>query len=241
MVVQQAQGDARRLLNMLEVILGLQPKQPLDVPALETLLATKLALFDKGGDWHYNLISALHKSVRGSDADAALYYLARMLAGGADGLYIARRLVRMAVEDIGLADPQALPQALAAQQTFALLGTPEGELALAQTTLYLALSPKSNAVYTSFKAAQTVAEKTTSLPPPLTILNAPTALMAQQGYGADYQYDHDAPDAFSGQHYWPDNLAPQQFYHPVERGYERELSKRLAYFSRLRHARQNTR
>ena len=185
-------------------------------------------------DGHYNLISALHKSVRGSDPDAALYYLCRMLDAGEDRLFIARRLVRMAVEDIGLADPDAVHQALAAKDTFDFLGSPEAELALAQATVYLATAPKSNAVYVAYKAAMRAAKQHGSLPPPKHILNAPTSLMEDQGYGDGYQYDHDAPDGFSGQNYFPDAMKRPQFYDPPERGFEREIKKRLAYWEGLR-------
>ena len=193
-----------------------------------------LPLYDKANDGHYNLISALHKSVRGSDPDAALYYLARMLTAGEDRLFLARRLVRMAVEDVGLADPEALKQALAAKDTFDFLGSPEGELALAQATVYIATAPKSNAIYKAFKAAMSKAGETGSLMPPKTILNAPTKLMKTQEYGSGYRYDHDEPEAFSGQNYFPDAMVRQKFYHPVERGFERDLAKRLEYWERLR-------
>jgi len=191
-------------------------------------------LYDKSRDGHYNLISALHKSVRGSDPDAALYWLARMLDGGEDRLYIARRLVRMAIEDIGLADPQALVQALAAKDTFDFLGSPEGDLALAQTAVYLATAPKSNAAYKAFGAAMRAAREGGSLAPPKHILNAPTRLMREEGYGAGYAYDHDTPEAFSGQSYFPDEMRRQQFYDPPGRGFEAEIKKRLEYWAKLR-------
>ena len=191
-------------------------------------------LYDKSRDGHYNLISALHKAVRGSDPDAALYWLARMLDGGEDRLYVARRLVRMAIEDIGLADPQALVQALAAKETFDFLGSPEGELALAQTVVYLATAPKSNAAYVAFGAAMRSAKEHGSLAPPKHILNAPTRLMKQEGYGAGYEYDHSAPEAFSGQNYFPDDMAREQFYAPDGRGFEAELKKRLEHWAKLR-------
>ena len=194
-------------------------------------------LYDKGQDGHYNLISALHKSVRGSDPDAALYYLARMLDAGEQPLYIGRRLVRMAMEDIGLADPQALVVALAAKDAYDYLGSPEGELALAEAAVYLATAPKSNAVYTAFGAATRVAKESGSLVPPKIILNAPTKLMKGEGYGAGYRYDHDEPDAFSGQDYFPDELGRQTFYDPPDRGFEREIRKRLDYWAKLRRER----
>jgi putative ATPase len=191
-------------------------------------------VYDKSQDGHYNLISALHKSVRGSDPDAALYYLARMLDAGENPLYLGRRLVRMATEDIGLADPQALVQALAAWDTYERLGSPEGELTIAQAVVYLATAPKSNALYVGFGAAKQSAKETGSLMPPMHILNAPTKLMKQLGYGAGYDYDHDAEDGFSGQNYFPDTMKRRQFYKPVERGFERDIQKRLEYWQRLR-------
>jgi putative ATPase len=193
-----------------------------------------LPIYDKSQDGHYNLISALHKSVRGSDPDASLYWLARMLAGGEDPLYIARRLMRMAVEDIGLADPQALVQTNAAKEAYDFMGSPEGELALAQATLYLALAPKSNAAYKAFGAASRAAEDGGSLSPPKHILNAPTKLMKQEGYGKDYAYDHNETEAFSGQNYFPDGMQRQSFYTPTTRGFERELTERLDRFAKLR-------
>ena len=201
-------------------------------------MSKRRPLYDKSADGHYNLISALHKSVRGSDPDAALYYLARMLVAGEDPLFLARRLVRMAIEDVGLADPEALQQALAAKDAYDFLGSPEGELALAQAVLYIATAPKSNAVYTAFAAATRKARETGSLAPPKIILNAPTKLMKQQDYGAGYAYDHDQPDGFSGQNYFPDGMAREQFYAPVERGFEREIRKRLDYWAKLRRDRQ---
>jgi putative ATPase len=235
-LLAMADGDGRYFLNLVEEIFAgvAEGSQDVDVAALGKLVAKRLPLYDKANDGHYNLISALHKSVRGSDPDAALYYLARMLTAGEDRLFLARRLVRMAVEDIGLADPSAVTQALAAKDVFDFLGSPEGELALAQATVYLATAPKSNAVYTAFKAAMAKAAETGSLMPPKTILNAPTKLMKQQEYGSGYQYDHDEPDAFSGQNYFPDAMVRQKFYHPVERGFERDLAKRLEYWERLR-------
>ena len=233
-LLDMADGDGRALLNMVEQVAAWPETPPLDLPELTTRLTRRAAQYDKGGDGHYNLISALHKSVRGSDPDAALYWLARMLEGGEDPRYLARRITRMAVEDIGLADPQAQAHCLEAWQIYERLGSPEGELALAQAVIYLALAPKSNAGYAAYKAARRSAKQTGSLMPPKHILNAPTAMMKDQGYGAGYAYDHDAEDGFSGQHYFPDSMARAAFYDPVERGFERELKKRLAYFSKLR-------
>jgi putative ATPase len=207
---------------------------PLDRAALGALVQRRAPLYDQSRDGHYNLISALHKAVRGSDPDAALYWLARMLDGGEDRLYIARRLVRMAIEDIGLADPQALVQALAAKDTFDFLGSPEGELALAQAVVYLATAPKSNAAYLAFGAAMRSAKEHGSLPPPKHLLNAPTRFMQQQGYGAGYEYDHGTPEAFSGQNYFPDGMSRAQFYDPPGRGLEAEIKQRLAHWARLR-------
>jgi putative ATPase len=229
-----ADGDGRYLLNMAEELYRLPPGPPLDNAGLAGALQRRAPLYDKAQEGHYNLISALHKSLRGSDTDAALYWLARMLAGGEDPRYIARRLVRFAVEDIGLADPDALPQAIAAWEAYERLGSPEGELAIAQCVIYLGTAPKSNAAYRGFSMARTAAEETGSLMPPKHILNAPTRLMKRLGYGKDYAYDHDAPDAFSGQNYFPDGMARQSFYRPVERGFEREIRKRLDYWSKLR-------
>jgi putative ATPase len=230
-----ADGDGRYLLNMAEQLLALPEETPrLDTAELSELLARRAALYDKDREEHYNLISALHKSLRGSDADAALYWYARMLVGGEDPRYIARRLVRFAVEDIGMADPQALPQALAAWEAYERLGSPEGELAIAQAVVYLGTAPKSNALYTAIGAAQRAARGTGSLMPPAHILNAPTKLMKQLGYGAGYEYDHEAEDAFSGQNYFPDGMARDAFYRPRPRGFEREIAKRLAYWAKLR-------
>ena len=235
-----ADGDGRYFLNLIEEIFATGPggTEPLNSEALGKAVSKRLPLYDKAVDGHYNLISALHKSVRGSDPDAALYYLARMLTAGEDPLFIARRLVRMANEDIGLADPEAVKQALAAKDVYDFLGSPEGELALAQATVYLATAPKSNALYTAFKAAMNAAKETGSVAPPKIILNAPTKLMKQQEYGSGYQYDHDQPEAFSGQNYFPDSLGRQEFYKPVERGFEREVKKRLDYWDKLRRDRQ---
>lgn len=236
---EMADGDGRALLNLIEQVAAWKTEKPLDVDALTTRLMRRAAKYDKGGDEHYNLISALHKSVRGSDPDAALYWFARMLTGGEDPRYLARRITRMAVEDIGLADPQAQAQCLDAWQTYERLGSPEGELALAQAVTYLALAPKSNAAYVAYKAAMALAKKSGSAPPPKHILNAPTSMMKEQGYGAGYAYDHDAEDGFSGQNYFPDNVKRPALYVPVERGFERELKKRLDYFSKLRSQRKS--
>ena len=237
-----ADGDGRTALNLAEDILSSVEAghEPLDVASLTDLVQRRAPLYDKSRDGHYNLISALHKSVRGSDPDAALYWLCRMLDGGEDRLFIARRLVRMAVEDIGLADPQAVQQALAAKDTFDFLGSPEGELALAQATIYLATAPKSNGAYVAYKSAMKAAKAHGSVAPPKHILNAPTSLMADEGYGAGYQYDHDAPDGFSGQSYFPDTFKERPtFYDPPERGFEREIRKRLAYWEGLRKRRES--
>jgi len=227
-----ADGDGRYVLSMAEQVLD--QGQALDTATLLELVQRRAPLYDKADDAHYNLISALHKSVRGSDADAALYWFARMLAGGEHPEYVARRMTRMAVEDIGLADPQALPACVAAWETYERLGSPEGELALAQALIYLATAPKSNAAYTAFGAAQSAARETGSLMPPKHILNAPTRLMKQQGYGAGYEYDHDAAEGFSGQDYFPEGMPRRRFYEPAERGFEREIRKRLEYWDRLR-------
>ena len=229
-----ADGDGRYLLNMVEELYALPPGQTLDNAGLAAAVQRRVPLYDKAQEGHYNLISALHKSLRGSDTDAGLYWLARMLAGGEDPRFIARRLVRFAVEDIGLAEPDALPQSIAAWEAYERLGTPEGELALAQCVIYLATAPKSNATYRAFQAAQGAADETGSLMPPKHILNAPTRLMKDLGYGKGYAYDHDAPDAFSGQNYFPDGMARQTFYRPAERGFEREIRKRLDYWAKLR-------
>jgi putative ATPase len=232
-----ADGDGRALLNLIEQVSAWQVDGKLDATALSKRLMKRAATYDKSGDAHYNLISALHKSVRGSDPDAALYWFARMLEGGEDPRYLARRLTRMAVEDIGLAEPQAQAVCLQSWETYERLGSPEGELALAQAVIYLALAPKSNAAYTAYKAARREAKTTGSEPPPKHILNAPTKLMKEQGYGAGYAYDHDAEDGFSGQNYFPDTMTRPTLYAPVERGFERELKKRLDYFARLRASR----
>ena len=262
-----ADGDGRYLLSMVEAIIeatdlhamrsaevaraakrqgsasetsegGASPPS-IDVAALGQLLQQRPPVYDKAQESHYNLISALHKSMRGSDVDAALYWFARMLAGGEDPLYIARRLIRFASEDIGMADPQALVQALAARQTYEILGAPEGELAIAQAVIYLATAPKSNAQYTAFNAAKKAASAHGSLMPPKHILNAPTKLMSELGYGNDYAYDHDVADGFSGQNYFPEAMAREAYYSPVERGFEREIAKRLEYWEKLRAKRRN--
>jgi putative ATPase len=240
-LVNMADGDGRGAINLAEDVFLAEDagaQVPLDREALIALVQRRAPIYDKSQDGHYNLISALHKSVRGSDPDAALYWLARMLAGGEDPLYIARRLVRMAVEDIGLADPNALLQAIAAKDTYDFLGSPEGELALAQTAIYLALAPKSNAAYVAFGGARRAAEEGGSLLPPKHILNAPTRLMKEEGYGKGYAYDHDADEAFSGQNYFPDGVARQSFYAPTPYGFEAELKARLDRFAALRKKRQ---
>ncbi|HUB15258.1 MAG TPA: replication-associated recombination protein A [Acetobacteraceae bacterium] len=234
-----ADGDGRYILNMAEQIAALPADtQPLDPVALSALLARRAALYDKDREEHYNLISALHKSLRGSDPDAALYWFARMLIGGEDPRYIARRLTRFAAEDVGMADPNALTQALAGWETYERLGSPEGELALAQVVVYLGAAPKSNALYTAFGAARAAAKATGSLMPPAHILNAPTRLMQELGYGKGYEYDHETEDAFSGQNYFPDGMARESFYRPRDRGFEREIAKRLEYWERLRRERE---
>lgn len=226
-------GDGRHLLNALENIQTLKEGE-IDLETLCNLTLKKPAGYDRHDDQHYNMISALHKSVRGSDPDAALYYFARMLEGGEDPNYLARRLVRMAVEDVGLADPEALQFALSAWQTYERLGSPEGELALAQVVIYLSLAPKSNATYMAYKKARKRADETSHLSPPKIILNAPTKLMKHQGYGQGYTYDHDTEDGFSGQNYFPDEMPRESYYRPVKRGFEREMEKRLAFFKKLR-------
>lgn len=229
-----ASGDGRYLLGLVESIYAANPAAPLDEEALGKLLQRKFAIYDKSGEGHYNLISALHKSIRGSDPDASLYWFCRMVAGGEDPVYIARRLVRMANEDIGLADPEAIHQATSAAEAYQNLGSPEGELALAQAVVYLALAPKSNALYKAFNTAMKSAHNSNQHNPPKIILNAPTKTMKELGYGDGYQYDHDKPNAFSGQDYFPDSLGRQKFYEPVERGFEREMKKRQSYFDGLR-------
>ncbi len=237
-LVRMADGDGRAALTLAEEVWrAARPGEMFDADALQAIVQRRAPVYDKGQDGHYNLISALHKSVRGSDPDAALYYLARMFDAGEDPLYLGRRLVRMAVEDIGLADPQALTVANAAKDAYDYLGSPEGELAFAQCAVYLAVAPKSNAIYTAFKAATRAAKEHGSLLPPKHILNAPTKLMRQESYGSGYRYDHDEPDAFSGQDYFPEKLGRQAFYDPPDRGFEREIRKRLDYWAKLRRER----
>ena len=237
-LIAMADGDGRFALNLAEEVFLLDASELLDVERLAEVIRRRAPLYDKSQEGHYNLISALHKSVRGSDPDASLYWLARMLEGGEDPRYIARRVARMAVEDVGLADPNALRVALNAWEAFERMGSPEGELALAQAVTYMATAPKSNAAYRAFGAAQRAARESGSLMPPNHILNAPTRLMKDLGYGRGYAYDHDQDDAFSGQTYFPDELPPQLFYEPTERGYERALSERLAEWRRRRQSRQ---
>lgn len=229
-----ADGDGRYLLNMAEQIDALAPAAPLDTAGMADLLQRRAPLYDKSQDGHYNLISALHKALRASDVDAGLYWLARMLDAGEEPLYIVRRLVRFASEDIGLADPNALQQALAAKSAYDFLGSPEGELAIAQATIYLAVAPKSNAAYKAFGAAHRAARETGSLMPPLHSLNAPTRLMKELGYAAGYAYDHDSPEAFSGQDHFPEGMRRQRFYRPSDRGVEARIGERLANWERLR-------
>ena len=230
-----ADGDGRALLGLIEeIVAATSPDEILDPAGLARLVQRRAPIYDKSQDGHYNLISALHKTVRGSDPDAALYYLARMIDAGEDPMYLARRLIRMAVEDIGMADPQALPLAIAAKDAYHMLGSPEGELALAQVVVYLATAPKSNALYNAYNGALALAKKTGSPTPPMAILNAPTKLMKSEGYGEGYIYDHDTPEGFSGQEYFPEKIGRQDFYKPVERGFEREIRKRLEYFEKLR-------
>ncbi len=238
-LVASADGDGRFLLNQAETLYNAQIAEPLDPAALGKFLQRRVAVYDKDRDGHYNLISALHKALRGSDPQASLYYMARMLTAGEEPLYVLRRLVRFASEDIGLADPQALVQCLAAKDAYEFLGSPEGELAIVQACLYLATAPKSNAAYSAQKAAWTSARETGSLSPPTNILNAPTKLMKDIGYGKDYAYDHDAEDGFSGANYWPEGMAPQQYYRPVERGFEREVLKRIEWWEKRRRERKD--
>ncbi|WP_411974515.1 replication-associated recombination protein A [Sulfitobacter faviae] len=233
-LLEMADGDGRALLNLIEQVTAWKDDAPLDKAGLSKRLMRRAAQYDKSGDSHYNLISALHKSMRGSDPDAALYWLGRMLEGGEDPRYLMRRITRMAVEDVGLADPQAQAFCLQAWETYERLGSPEGELAIAQALTYICLAPKSNAVYKAYKGARRLARSTGSEPPPKHILNAPTKLMKDQGYGTGYAYDHDAEDGFSGQNYFPDSMERPSLYEPVERGFERELKKRQDYFAGLR-------
>ena len=237
-LVRMADGDGRAALTLSEEVWRAARKDEIfDAAALQQVVQRRAPIYDKKQDGHYNLISALHKSVRGSDVDAALYYLCRMLDAGEDPLYLARRIVRMAVEDIGLADPQALVIANAAKDAYDFLGSPEGELAIAQACIYVATAPKSNATYLAFSEAKRTAREAGSLLPPKHVLNAPTKLMQAEGYGAGYEYDHDAPDGFSGQDYFPEQLGRKQFYDPPERGFEREIRKRLEYWAKLRRER----
>ncbi|MDQ8726430.1 replication-associated recombination protein A [Bradyrhizobium sp. LHD-71] len=234
-LVRMADGDGRAALTLVEEVWrAAREGEVFNADELQDVLQRRAPIYDKSADGHYNLISALHKSVRGSDPDAALYYLARMLDAGEDPLYLARRIVRMAIEDIGLADPQALIVANAAKDAYDFLGSPEGELAIAQAVIYVATAPKSNAAYTAFGAAKRVAKEHGSLLPPKHILNSPTRLMQDEGYGAGYEYDHDTAEGFSGQNYFPDQLERQTFYDPPERGFEREIRKRLDYWAKLR-------
>ena len=237
-LIRMADGDGRAALTLAEEIFrAARPDEIFDAKSLSEVVQRRAPIYDKGQEGHYNLISALHKTVRGSDPDAALYYLARMFDAGEDPLFIARRVVRMASEDIGLADPQALVIANAAKDAFDFLGSPEGELAIAQAVIYCACAPKSNAAYVAYKAAMRLARERGSLMPPKVILNAPTKLMKGEGYGAGYAYDHDQPEGFSGQNYWPEELGRQNLYRPVERGFEREIVKRLEYWEKLRRER----
>ncbi len=239
-LIGMADGDGRAALTLAEEVWrAARPGENFDTGGLSEIVQRRAPIYDKAQDGHYNLISALHKCVRGSDPDAALYYFARMLDAGENPLFLARRIVRMASEDIGLADPQALVVANAAKDAYDFLGSPEGELAIAQALVYCATAPKSNALYTAFKSAQALAASSGSPAPPKTILNAPTKLMKREGYGADYAYDHDQPNAFSGQNYWPDAIGRRKLYQPVERGFEREVKKRLDYWARLRAARES--
>ena len=233
-LVASADGDGRFLLNQAETLLDLKLKAPLDPAGLAALLQRRVAVYDKDREGHYNLISALHKSIRGSDPQAALYYLARMLVAGEEPLFVLRRLVRAAVEDVGLADPQALVQCLAAKDAYDFLGSPEGELAIVQACLYLATAPKSNAAYKAMGAAWRSARDTGSLMPPMNIVNAPTRLMKDAGYGKGYEYDHDAEGGFSGANYWPNEMEPQAFYHPVDRGFEAKVRERIEWWDTKR-------
>ncbi|SOB86793.1 putative ATPase [Sphingomonas guangdongensis] len=236
-LVASADGDGRFLLNQVETLYSVNLTEPLDPAGLSSFLQRRVAVYDKDREGHYNLISALHKSIRGSDPQAALYYLARMLTAGEEPLYLLRRLTRAAVEDVGLADPNALVQCIAAKDTYDFLGSPEGELAIAQACLYLATAPKSNAAYAAQKAAWKSARETGSLMPPANIRNAPTKLLRDIGYGAGYEYDHDSEDGFSGANYWPDEMTPQRYYEPTDRGFEKRIAERLAWWDERRRAR----
>ncbi|MGQ0660778.1 replication-associated recombination protein A [Sphingosinicella sp.] len=235
-LVATADGDGRFLLNQAETLFSIEIEKPLEPAELAALLHRRVAVYDKDREGHYNLISALHKSIRGSDPQAALYYLARMLVAGEEPLYLLRRLTRAASEDIGLADPNALVQCIAAKDTYDFLGSPEGELAIVQACLYLATAPKSNAAYKAMGAAWRSAKETGSLMPPKNILNAPTKLMKQIGYGKGYQYDHDAEESFSGDNYWPEEMSPQTFYEPTDRGLEKRIAERMAWWEERRKA-----
>ena len=235
-LVATADGDGRFLLNQAETLFSIDLEEPLDPRGLSALLHRRVAVYDKDREGHYNLISALHKAIRGSDPQASLYYLARMLTAGEEPLYLLRRLTRAAVEDVGLADPQALVQCIAAKDTYDFLGSPEGELAIVQACLYLATAPKSNAAYKAQKAAWRVAKETGSLMPPKNILNAPTKLMKEVGYGKGYTYDHDSEGGFSGDDYWPEEMEPQRFYEPTDRGFEKRVSERMAWWEEQRKA-----
>jgi putative ATPase len=233
-VMASADGDVRFLLNLVETIFDVAPEAPLDPAGMAALLQRRVPVYDKDREGHYNLISALHKSIRGSDPQAALYYLARMLVAGEEPLYVIRRLTRAAVEDIGMADPNALLQCLAAKEMYDFLGSPEGEIGIVQACIYLATAPKSNATYTAQKAAWRTAKDSGSLMPPANILNAPTKLMKDIGYGKGYAYDHDAEEGFSGANYWPDELEPKTFYEPTDRGFEARVRERLEYWAERR-------
>ncbi len=233
-LLASADGDGRFLLNQVETLFDVSIAEPLDPAALAQFLQRRVAVYDKDREGHYNLISALHKSLRGSDPQAALYYMARMLTAGEEPLYVLRRLVRFASEDIGLADPQALVQCLAAKDAYDFLGSPEGELGIVQACLYCATAPKSNAAYAAQKAAWRSAKDTGSLMPPMNIVNAPTKLMKDVGYGKGYAYDHDAEDGFSGANYWPEGMEPQDYYAPVDRGFEAKIKERLAFWAEKR-------
>jgi putative ATPase len=237
-LVMSADGDGRFVLNQAETLFSVKLDDPLTPEGLRDLLHRRVAVYDKDREGHYNLISALHKAIRGSDPQAALYYLARMLVAGEEPLYLLRRLVRAATEDIGLADPQALVQCLAAKDAYDFLGSPEGELAIVQACLYLATAPKSHALYAAQKAAWRSAKETGSLMPPMNIVNAPTKLMKNLGYGKGYTYDHDTDEGFSGDNYWPEEMRPQTYYRPTERGFEKRIAERLAYWDELRRAKQ---
>jgi len=235
-LIASADGDGRFLLNQAETLFNMGVEAPLDPAAMAQLLNRRMPVYDKDREGHYNLISALHKAMRGSDPQAALYYLARMLVAGEEPLYVIRRITRFASEDIGLADPQALVQCLAAKDAYDFLGSPEGELAIVQACLYCATAPKSNAAYAAQKAAWRSAKETGSLMPPMNIVNAPTRLMKELGYGKGYQYDHDAEGGFSGDNYWPEEMAPQRFYEPADRGFEKKIAERMAWWEKMRDA-----